>query len=330
MLFGDSWVAEGGIPEGFARYLAQHGQFRCIQILNDGVGSFSPSLIMLKASNLIEQEQPILVVINIDETDLMDEWIRYRHGSVRDSPGQLIAVLPSMPDIPDFVLYYGLMIIEEQPIYLLRMMEKLYFTRVFMQRLIDIHKQKYMLPNFNNLFGPQMSLNPNTEFREPIAYFRERLIEMITRLRNEIGDRGDIVLTHHPHYLHLAEDDGKHYNDTVSLIIAEEAVRSDTPFYDAAVDFGAVHGAGQSEVFRWPEDRYSHLTHPAYVEYGHWIAQRAAPLLRARLHSPGFGTHGSRELTSPVEVVCERAIRQGLKSEAVECRSIPESAILAR
>ena len=55
-----------------------------------------------------------------------------------------------------------------------------------------------------------------------------------------------------------------------------------------------VRFMGQSEIFRCPENPYSHLTHPAYVEYGHWIAQRAAPLLRARLYSPGSRTRMGR------------------------------------
>lgn len=233
MFFGDSWVAEGGIAEGFARYVAQHDEFRCFQIINGGVGSYSPSLIMLKAEEMIEAEHPMLVVINIDETDLMDEWIRYQYGSVRDTSGELIAVLPSLPDIPDFIFYYNFLVLEEQPIYLLRLIEKLYLTRGLMRRVMDIHKRQYMLPTIENLFAPQMSDNPRVEFAEQIAYFRERVLEMITRLKRVTGTRGDVVLTHHPQYLHINGDDGKHYNDIVQSLIVEATKRSDVPFYDA-------------------------------------------------------------------------------------------------
>ena len=212
----------------------------------------------------------------------MDEWLRYRYGSVRDANGRLIAVVPSLPDFPNVMFMQGFVALEQQSIYILRFLEKIYFTRVFMLRLYDIYALRFPL-RFENIFGPQRSAQPFQEYKEEIAYFRARLSEMIDRLQSALGQSDRLILTHHPHFLHVGGKESERYNATLSDILEEEAHQRGVLLYNALDDFQAIHGDDPAAVFRWPEDSFSHLTAAGYVAYGHRIAEKFDPVLRALL-----------------------------------------------
>src|SRR5215467_11343497 len=49
LFLGDSWVEEGGIPEGLANYAKPRlGPNACIELYNGGVASFAPSPMLVK------------------------------------------------------------------------------------------------------------------------------------------------------------------------------------------------------------------------------------------------------------------------------------------
>lgn len=80
LFLGDSWMEDlNGIPMGFAESVSNPAGAHpaCVRIVNAGVSSFSPSLMLLKGRSLLAQYQPALIVVQIDATDIMDESLRY-------------------------------------------------------------------------------------------------------------------------------------------------------------------------------------------------------------------------------------------------------------
>jgi hypothetical protein len=64
-------------------------------VLNASYSSYSPSIYVPQAKKLIPLLHPDLVVIAIDETDLVDDYYRYREYTTRDADGSIVAVGPT-------------------------------------------------------------------------------------------------------------------------------------------------------------------------------------------------------------------------------------------
>jgi hypothetical protein len=276
LLLGDSWIEGGGIGQGFAEFVGSRMpkdvQF---ELINGGTTSFSPSLMLLQGEYLIAEHQPDLVLVNIDETDLMDETVRYRQTSVFGTNGQLLAVVP---DGVHAVQAAGHVALEEQPLYILRLFEKVYFDRVMIPRLRRaIWSQGYSsLPTYEKLLGPQLSLNPYEEYADEIAYFRERLSEMISRLTAATCP-DCVLLAHHPHWAQLEGTDGPASVPTYTRVVSEQLqeITSElrVPFYDALPHVSAIYGDDYASYFKWPDDPFSHLTDDGYRRYGSAIGE---------------------------------------------------------
>ena len=63
--------------------------------LNAGTSSYSTLIYIAHAKRLIPKLRPQFVVVNIDETDLGDDYIRYRELVVRNAEGEVVAVKSS-------------------------------------------------------------------------------------------------------------------------------------------------------------------------------------------------------------------------------------------
>lgn len=281
LFLGDSWIEQDGVIEGFAHQLDTTGESGdCYELLNGGISSYSPSLILLHGTALIEEHAPDIVFVNIDETDLMDETLRYAYSSVHDNEGKLIAVVPSLPDVPTITFDFGFIALERQPSYVLRLLEKAYFTLVFMPRLRASYDRIFPEPSYEHLFGPQLSKRPRVEYAAAIDRFRKRLSAMIAGLEAALGNDGRLVLTHHPHFLHVAGPDAARYNTVVGDLLKEAVARHDVRLYDAMADYSSIHEDTPDNVFAWPDDIFSHLTYRGYFSYGERIASVHAELLR--------------------------------------------------
>ncbi len=270
LFLGDSWLESGGIVSGFIDAIAP-GLPEDVQLklVNGGTTSFSPSLIMLQGELLISEHAPDLVVVNIDETDVMDEFVRYRPTAVFDVDGQLLTV---PPDGYHAAYSAGLVALEEQPLYILRLAEKVYFQRVLMPRLRRALQARGLAadPAYELLLGPQLSDDPQREFGEELSYFGDRLQEMIARLGRATCD-GCVLITHHPHLPQL-EAVGGAYNNVVGDTLAAVADRKGVGYFDAADAIDAMYGEDYPQFFKWPQDKFSHLTAAGYRRYGAAIA----------------------------------------------------------
>ena len=97
LFMGDSFM-EGfddanTLPQHIWEYL-QNTNLQNIPMvfLNAGCGSYSPTIYIPQAKLLIPKLKPNFLVIDIDETDLGNDYISYRHLVLRDAEGKILRV----------------------------------------------------------------------------------------------------------------------------------------------------------------------------------------------------------------------------------------------
>jgi hypothetical protein len=285
LFLGDSWMElTDGIPRGAAESLLEQGpKDLCVQIINAGTTSFSPSLMLVKGENLIREHSPDFVIANIDETDLMDEYLRYRKTTLRDRAGRIERVVPNVVDL---AYLYERSALNQQPVYTLRLIEQIYYDKVLLPRLRrEFFGVEMDIGSYELIMSPQLSHNPRTSHAKEIEYFKQVLREMIDRLTAKLPPNG-LLLTHHPHLLHLPQGDKPaRYNTIVSDVVLEETQTARAPtvnFYDAQRDLRELYG-DNPESFFTPGDPFSHLTPDGYRRYGRFIGRTLQPLVARAL-----------------------------------------------
>jgi len=260
-----------GIPKGFAdEFIKRNQKFRCLRAVNGAVLSYAPSLYLLKGELLLAREDFDLIVVNIDETDLMDESLRYKKTTLRDADGQISRVIPNVADLATL---YERPILQNQRIYLLRLIEAIYYDRVLLPRFRhEFFGSSTPIGDYTQIMSPQASADPMRTHAAEIEYFRSVLREMLTRFANHVGP-SRVLLVHHPHYLHLeiAPPD-KRYNQILASILREEANSSGVQYYSGLAEVDELPADEASILFLWPEDPFSHLTTEGYQRYGARIA----------------------------------------------------------
>jgi lysophospholipase L1-like esterase len=237
-------------------------------VLNAGASSYSPSIYVVQAKKLMPLLKPDLVIIDVDETDIYDEWYRYRDLVVRDDTGSITAVRHT-PLTSRF--QQGLLESTNKLLYLHRLVAKLYFTKIEYPRLYAEYRKNEVVPIF-------MSNLPKEEIRKTYAdqveYFMARL-EDLTQTVLRLADSADkLVYIHHPHLQHLEASPGR-YNNIVSEALREVAARHHVRYYDAADDLQVEFG-GTPENYYLPNDM--HLNAAGLRAYGVAVAKYLAKL----------------------------------------------------
>jgi hypothetical protein len=133
-------------------------------ILNAAYSSYSPLIFTVQAKRLVPILRPDFVVVDIDETDLFDDAVRYRNLAVRDERGRLIAVAP---DRQRLALLEGCARTAEVPIHLLRLTQALYYRLRLAQHDWSVRRKE-------RLFAVGETSDPaaNPELRDQMQYFR--------------------------------------------------------------------------------------------------------------------------------------------------------------
>jgi hypothetical protein len=200
----------------------------------------------------------------------MDEFLRYRMTTLRNSDGMISRVVPNVVDLLE---RYDRAVLQHQPLYLLRLLESEYYYQILLPRFREeFYGSSAPVGDFRQIMSPQRSADPARTHTEQINYFRTVLAEMLHRLTNHVGS-SKLILTQHPHYLHLnvAPPDDR-YNQVLASILREEADRLSVRYYNAFSQVNALPRNEISRLYRWPEDPFSHLTQEGYQRFGAYIA----------------------------------------------------------
>ena len=275
MLFmGDSFMQgllgkHDTVPLHVRDYFAQ-ALGREVCVFNAGHVSYSPSIYVVQARQLIPRLHPDIVLIDVDETDLYDDYYRYRGLSRHDASDSIVAVRAT----PTFVQFHTAMVASSQKLlYLHRLLDQLYVTHVYYPKII----KKYNIGREHDLFFASRlpEVVARQEYAQQIAYFGATLDDLTnTVLRQIAGDASRLIYLHHPHLEHL-QSRGDIFNNIVSETVAEVAARYHVAYYDATDDLRTQMGDAPSKYYM-PNDM--HFSAAGYRLYGIDVAKYLANL----------------------------------------------------
>jgi hypothetical protein len=211
-------------------------------VFNAGASSYSPSIFVVQAKKLIPLLKPDLVVIDVDETDIYDEWYRYRNLAVRDDSGSIVAVKHS-PLTSEF--QRGLLASADKSLYLQRFFAKLYFTKIEYPRIYAESRKNQVIPVFMSDL-PESEIR--TKFADQIAYFASSLDDLTQSIVRLMGSPDKLIYIHHPHLPHL-QTSGPRYNNIVSETLREVASRHGVRYYDATEDMKERFGSDPGRYY---------------------------------------------------------------------------------
>ena len=100
---------------------------------------------MPQAKKLLPIVRPDYIVVDVDETDLYDDFARYRNLIVRNARGQNVGVKVSPIGHECSV---GLMQAREHPLYVMRLAAKLWHAYVHMPAVIEKYRSSDLDPVF--------------------------------------------------------------------------------------------------------------------------------------------------------------------------------------
>ena len=109
---------------------------------------------------------PDFVVVDIDETDLYDDYYRYRELTSRDAAGSISSVRLT----PLFLQFHqGLIDSTNKPLYLHRLLAKLYFTKIKYPRIFANMRALGQPTSSSYLAVPSTRRKRNTALRSPTS-----------------------------------------------------------------------------------------------------------------------------------------------------------------
>ena len=254
------------VPVAVRRYIRDVvGKDLCV--FNAGYASYSPSIYVPQAKQLIPLVHPDVVVIDVDETDIYDDYYRYRPLTIRDATGSIVGVPPTPINVR---FLRGLLESTSKLFYVHRLFSKLYFTKVEFPRLLGHAEQTK--PQDNLVLSKLPDAEERRDHSTEIAYFKMTLDDMITTVLARMDGPKTLVLVHHPHLGHL-QSTGVVFNNVVSATLQEAATRRGVDYYDATEDLRKVFGR-EPEKYYIPDDM--HFNPDGTREYGIAVAKHLA------------------------------------------------------
>jgi hypothetical protein len=254
LFLGDSFMEgyddENTLPYHVAKYFRSERGV-CLKTHNAGYTSYSPAIFVPQARRLLPIVRPDYIVIDVDETDLYDDFARYRKLITRNERGENVGVKASPIG---HACSTGLMEAREHALYLARFVAKGWLSLVEMPAVIKANRPDHDLVLFG--YSRDQGENLDQRYAEALASFRQNLAELAGVLKSYTGDAGRVLFIFHPHLEHLKPDaDGHLWNNLVSSTVQKVAVENGFHFFDAT-DTLRQRFAGKPEDFYWPGDMH--------------------------------------------------------------------------
>jgi len=232
LFLGDSFMEgydeKNTLPYHVANYLKREKGI-CLKTYNAGYTSYSPAIFVPQARKLLPIVRPDYIVVDVDETDLYDDFARYRRLIVRNEHGQNVGVRASPIGHECSV---GLMQARSHPLYLTRLAAKLWLSFVHMPSVIA----KYREDDGLALFSYSRDHDPQLEkkYADAISSFSQNLQELAEILTAYTHDGSRVIFIFHPHLGHLRPDaEGRVWNDLVSSTVKRICAANNFRFFNA-------------------------------------------------------------------------------------------------
>jgi hypothetical protein len=221
LFLGDSFMEgyddKNTLPYHVAKYFKTE-QGICLKTYNAGYTSYSPAIFVPQAKKLLPIVRPNYIVVDVDETDLYDDFARYRELIVRNGRGQNIGVKVSPIGHECSV---GLMEARKHPLYLVRLAAKLWLSFVHMPLVIERYRSTDLtLFSYSQDHGEDLE----RKYAKALSSFRQNLQELADVLKDYTHDGSRVLFIFHPHFQHLKPDaSGRVWNDLVSSSVQKFA-----------------------------------------------------------------------------------------------------------
>jgi hypothetical protein len=268
LFLGDSFMEgydeKNTLPYHVARYFKTE-RGTCLKTYNAGYTSYSPAIFVPQAKKLLPILRPDYIVVDVDETDLYDDFARYRKLIVRNERGQNVGVKVSPIGHECSI---GLMEARKHPLYLMRLVAKLWHSYVQMPAAIE----KYRVSGLD-LFSYSQDHGADLErkYSEPLLAFRQNLQELADVLKDYTRDGSRVLFIFHPHLQHLKPDaSGLVWNDLVSSSVQKMCIANNFHFFNATATLKQRFGS-HPEKFYWKADDM-HFSFKGLDEYSAAVA----------------------------------------------------------
>lgn len=277
---GDSFVegydTKNAPPYHIQRYLETTSlEHTPLQVINAGTSSYSPAIYVPFVKQIIPKIRPDFVLVDIDETDLGDDYLRYRFLIERDESDSIARVKPT----PIFYQQTaGYLKIKKNPSYLIRFVLKLYHYYVYMP-IITKQYRKQTGDRHVLSYSWDKAEDAREKYAEEIDFFEGNLDDLARTLVRLMGTPKRVIFIYHPHLQHLKPDSNGHYwNHFVSEAVGKIASVHRIPFYDVTLDFKRST-QGEPEKYFKPHDM--HFNFEGIEIYGALLGKKIFPLIQS-------------------------------------------------
>jgi hypothetical protein len=182
LFLGDSFMEgyddKNTLPYHVAKYFKTERGV-CLKTYNAGFTSYSPAIFVPQAKKLLPIVRPDYIVVDVDETDLYDDFARYRNLIVRNARGQNVGVKVSPIGHECSV---GLMEARQHALYLTRLAAKLWHSYVHMPAAMEKYRRSD-LTLFS--YSQYQGADREQKYSEALAVFRQNLQELADVLKDE-------------------------------------------------------------------------------------------------------------------------------------------------
>lgn len=267
LFLGDSFMEgyddKNTLPYHVAKYFKTE-RGTCLKTYNAGYTSYSPAIFVPQAKKLLPLLRPDYIVVDVDETDLYDDFARYRGLIVRNERGQNVGVKASPIGRECST---GLMEARKHPLYLMRFAAKLWHTFVHMPAVVEKNRSDFTLFSYSQ----DQDTDLERKYAEPLLSFRNNLHELAEVLKDYTGDGSRVLFISHPHLQHLKPDaKGRLWNNLVSSSVQKVCVANSFLFFNATEALKKRSGS-RPERFYWGGNDM-HFSHEGLAEYSAAVA----------------------------------------------------------
>jgi len=267
LFLGDSFMEgyddKNTLPYHVAKYFKTEREV-CLKTYNAGYTSYSPAIFVPQARKLLPILRPDYIVVDVDETDLYDDFARYRGLIVRNERGQNVGVKTSPIGHECSI---GLMEAREHRLYLMRFAAKLWLSLVHMPSVIKKYRSDLTLFSYSQDHGADLE----QKYSEALLSFRQNLQELAEALKDYTHDGTRVLFIFHPHLQHLTPDaSGRLWNDLVSSSVQKVCAANNFLFFNATETLKQRFGSHPENLY-WREDDM-HFSLKGLEEYSAAVA----------------------------------------------------------
>lgn len=245
-----------------------------INLLNAGCSSYAPIIFIVEARQLIPKLKPDIVVVDIDETDIIDHNFRYQGLIVRDAHDVVTAVKPS-PLLFEFL--NGFLEIKKQPSYLARFILKFHHTRIRMPRLTRLYPQGLTLDKALRSYLYGLGGTSEINYMNYYPGFKKDVVELIQTLTRLMGDKNRVLLLYHSNTRRIQNK--TKIDSPVLAAIKSASKETGTAYYDATEDLTKSF-TGDLDNYYVATDDLKHFNFEGLRIYSEFVARKLEPFIR--------------------------------------------------